>query len=172
MSGDLLTVFFTASGNPTITIGSGTGWTIQAQQGTAGNAVKGAVISKIADGNDALTLTTSTSATSTQWTYAFADADGISLTAASTTGSNTNPPSHTPPNGALNYLWLVFRAAQIDVPVSPPTNYGEERTRFNSGATTVSTVVERELNAASEDPAAFSSFTSEAAVFTIAIEPV
>lgn len=160
--------------NNTFSISSGTGWTI-VDQTASGSTCKGAVLRKIATGSDALTLGTSTLSLVTSIALRVTNFDSgitpLSLTAAAVTGANSNPPSHTPPGGAKNYLWLAARCGAFFTASAAPTNYEDLRTAISVGLAAGVSFAERELNAASEDPGAFTCSDSDAVVYTIAIEP-
>lgn len=169
--GDLLVVMFGFDGVPTVSIGSGSGWTIEDQ--TALTAQGGAVIWKIADGTDALTLTTSASERSAALTYRISGAVDLELAVA--TGS-ADPPNLAPSGGSDDYLWLVFYTTQDNATATAaPANYTNFTTVNSTGSNNGSSVAvaRRNLTASSEDPGAFTSpGTSGGRIaYTIAIFP-
>lgn len=86
-----------------------------------------------------------------------------------------DPDSLTPAGGAKDYKFMVFCAFEKDDETITgfPTNYGSNQTNHSmfSGATIG--IADRDLNAASEDPGAFSmSGSKEWQAFTLAIHPL
>lgn len=176
-NGDLIGVVFTCNNAPTLSIASGTGWTKLGERTAGGSTAKGAIYWKIADGTDALSIGTDSSVVSVHRTFrvktgtfnAAAPISGTSSTFTATT--NINPSGHTPPGGALNYLWLVTYHGDVNIPSAPPANYDSLRSVGLSVNVGVA-YAERELNAASEDPGAWTNPNDNAAAFVCAIEPV
>ena len=170
-SGDLLIAFFDASGG----IGSGVtitwpgGWTEFASQlshsgsPSSGLALYFRAAYRQADGTEgaSITVTTSSNASSGHNTYRITGAEDpatqapeaatVQSTAAETT---IDPPLLTPTGGAKDYLWLAVAASRGGGTLSAtPTNY--TNLLQDSGADATLGSSRRELNAASEDPGAF-----------------
>lgn len=173
VAGNLLVVVFSTDGNPTVTAQQA-GWTLLSQASN-GTVVTGAVFWKVATGSDALTLTTSAAEASSHASFRITGGDAPTGTSAVATSTNTNPPSHTPPNGTRDYLWIVTRAADsTNVATAAPTNYTNLQTQAAQGTNGASTnTAERSLNAAGTDPGTFTSGTSIAwQSWTLAIPPI
>lgn len=141
-----------------------------------GSGAKSAIYWKIADGSDDLTISTSGSTTSVHRTFrvktgTFNSSAPISGTSSAFTATtNVNPSGHTPPNGALDYLWVVTHHGDFAVASAAPTNYDSLRTTFLS-VNVSAAYAERELNAASEDPGAWTNPNDNCAAWVLAIEP-
>jgi len=141
--------------------------------------VRGAIFWKIADGSDSLSVGLNTTLglgariiRVLSGTFnASTPFDQTSDTPA--TGSNPNPPNHTPSGGADDYLWIAVRHGGSAATVSAaPTNYTDLRTAFTGANSNNVAIAERELNASSEDPGAFTIVSSTNVVRTVAIHPV
>ena len=100
--------------------------------------------------------------------------------AANTVGLNgsADPPSLTPTGGAKDYLWIACGAnSHLDSYTGAPTDYSNlTATEADTGTAGNSSQVgtaERQLNAASEDPGAFTGANAAAewAAVTIAVHP-
>lgn len=168
---DLLVVVFSVDGNPTVTVGSGTGWTQLGQQSNS-TTVTGAIYYKMADGTDALTLSTSANEQSTHITYRIRGATGISGEAANAIGSNSNPPSHTASDAS--FLWIATRSGDdTDVASSPPSGYSGMITRAASGGNGASTNTAINIlgtAATTVDPGTFASPNEQWVSWTLAIQ--
>jgi hypothetical protein len=94
--------------------------------------------------------------------FSFSSANGVS-------SASPDPPNHTPAWGAKDTLWIAMCGADNDAITDYPTGY--------SGNTAVSEpdanlgVAYRELNAASENPGAFTISNDEWNAITFAVEP-
>lgn len=177
--GDLIVVALTSSGNPTISVGSGTGWTSLVQTAVGGNGARGAVYYKIADGSDALTIATSTAQTTCHRSFmadagTFNASSPISATGFSFTATtNINPGSHTPgAGGTLNRLWIATYHGQVNTPTVAPSGYSDLRTRTNGTSNISVGIAEKESAATSDDPGAWTNANDNASAHVIAIEPV
>ena len=91
--------------------------------------------------------------------------------------NNPDPDSLTPTGGAKDYLWIALTSR--DAPSAStvtvwPTNYDTaqvDNVHSNNGGASVSSS-ERDLNASSEDPSAYTTSTNEDHVaVTIAVHP-
>jgi hypothetical protein len=99
-------------------------------------------------------------------------------TAYITSGTSIDPPSLTPTGGAKDYLWLAvsgWRGATLTA-TGNPTNYTNAIEGNSGGTATTGTrlrSLRRELNAASEDPSAFtlSAASDRRLGVTIAVHP-
>lgn len=140
----------------------------------------GAWFWKIAEGSDALTITTSGSVGSgaQQSTHiCYRITGGYSVTgsvATSTGGSNSNPPSHTPPDGTQDYLWIVTRSGDNTVVATvAPTNFTNLLTEAANNTTGASTnTAERQFNGSVLDPGNFTSGSEQWVSWTLAVSPV
>ncbi len=174
--GDLLLVTMTVGAAPTVSITSGTGWNTIGPTAQGSN-VTGVIYWKVADGSDTLTIGTSTSQESSHRCRVIAagthSASATAVTGTATTGAattNGNPNAHTPPNGADDYLWVVTYHASGATPSVAPTNYTELSTGF-TGSSRSNSYAERELNASSENPGAWTCVISNIVMYVLAIEP-
>lgn len=173
-AGDLLLVIFGVRSNPTVSVGSGTGWTKLGQQSQA-TAQTTAIFYKIATGSDALTLSTTTSQRSTAGTYRITGASGVVEGAgAGATSTNPDTPNLTPAGGAKDYLWISTSSIVIGTvsASAAPASY-TNLTNYPSGAGTGISlcIAERGLNATSENPGAFTAASTTWAGYTLAISP-
>lgn len=92
--------------------------------------------------------------------------------------NSPNPPSLTPAAGADDILWVVgFMKDRGPSTQSWPTGYDDDRTSVNGNTTpsdedTGVAIATRQLNAATENPSAFSQqYTEQTHAFTMAIYP-
>jgi hypothetical protein len=141
------------------------------------------VISKICDGTESGASFDITFSANTKYTALLYRISGAGPVTASTAGTSAyNPPSLTPPFGAVDYLWLAIAStARTDnVASAAPANYSNLLQQTTTGTDTATGTgdarvvgAERELNAASEDPGAFtySGTTAASLTLTIAIAP-
>jgi hypothetical protein len=168
---ELLLVVISIDGNPTVNY-TGDDWDfITVAQSTN---VTGAVFFKRATGDDALTVTTSTNEQSSHISYRLPGGSMPWVTSATGSSTNSDPPaSGTLPFGAEDVLWIAARCGDAQVAASAaPTSFSNllSVTGTTSNGATVS-VAERALNAASLDPATFTSATEQWVTFTIGILP-
>lgn len=174
--GDLILVHFAVDGNPTVTVGSGSGWTKLGQESN-GTTVTGAIFWKIAESTgETLTLTSSATEQSSHTVLVIRpttgyEIAGISGSAANGSSTNSNPPNHAPGVGEQNFLWIVTRAGDSTVvATAAPANYTNLQTLAAAGTGGASTnTAERQLTATSEDPGTFTSNNEQWACWTIAI---
>ena len=173
--GELLLVAFTSDGNPTISVGVGSGWTKIGQESN-GTVVTGAVFWKIANAIQTNSLVISTTdPEQSSWVTARI-LNGITVTGSPSNGSstNSNPPLFTPPpNNAKDYLWVATRHGDSTVnATAAPGSYVNFTVASGGGATASSNtaLATRELNASSEDPGTFTSATEQWACYTLAVE--
>ena len=85
--------------------------------------------------------------------------------------ANSNPPLHTPPGGAQDFLWITVHAADTTAQATvAPTLFSNLFTSTTVSGTGCSVATaERQLNAASLDPGTFTSPTESWVAFTIAV---
>lgn len=183
-AGDLLLALITNDGNATITSPGG-GWTQQTTL-NSGTAVRGSVWAKVANGTEGGTQVNFVTSASEEmaaqvykvpagnWSGSLAGVEASAVASGSV--NNPNPPSLNPGAwGTENTLWLSYAAGSSYTSVnSYPTNHTSGvHTISNTGTAGASTSSAwRTVNAASEDPGAFSmSTTSDAVAITVAIRP-
>jgi hypothetical protein len=174
-AGDLLLVFFSADGNPTITLPGG--WN-QLFQTVCGSAVKHGAWYRVADGTEgaSITVTTTASEMCAYTSYRIIDYAGTPElpTAATGTTQYPNPPSLTPSWGAKDTLWFACYGNDNNKTASGyPTNYGNGRNDVCTASTGSGVATaRRELNAASEDPGQFTMSAADDWVSSvIAVKP-
>jgi hypothetical protein len=177
LAGDRITVAFSVDGAPTITVTTGSGWSLVGEVAVT-TLVKLAVYTKIAagDATDALTLTTSTLEQSSHVSYAHSAADAVTATfsSSSTTATvNADPPSHSPGSTA-DYVWIAIcgHDSNTVVATAAPSGYTNLQTQAAATANGASiSSATRELNAASENPGVFTSAAEQWTAATVAIAP-
>jgi len=172
--GDGLVVFFGFDGVVTASISSGSGWTINSQDpGTSGG---GALVWKVADGTDALTMGTSGAEQSAAVVYRISNFGSLSASIAENLGTNDTPPTHNP-GVSDDYLWLVALIGQggSSVPTAAPSGYTNFISAASTGSGTGSGIgaAQRNLTASSESPGAFTAPDTGASrtAFTVSIAP-
>jgi hypothetical protein len=171
--GSMLLVLVSFAGTPTVTIGSGTGWTLGTPV-AVGSDLTAVYAWKIATGSDALTLNTSTSVKHTQ--YALCIKNATTLEVAHSTGVaaiNGDPPSITPSGGLGNYLWLATRhASGSTTAFTLPTNMDSAQIYQDGDSTNCTTqIVQARSTASSFNPNTYTTaFTSDWCCFTFAIK--
>lgn len=161
---------------PTVTVDeavSGTGWDLTVVNHSSGTP-KLAVVTKVAESDsEVLELNTGTSEASCNMAWAInAGANPVIVMAtAETASANPNPPNLNPGLGAQDYLWLTgFVRDNLSTASAGPADYTQFRTQpgASSGGASMA-AAERSLNAASEDPGAFTNGVEQAIMFTIAV---
>ena len=179
---ELIAVCFATDGVETITINtvaSGLNWTIE-NFASQGSIITGAIVWKIAEGGDALTLTTGSLEMASFISYrisGFKIADPMTVTNNNGDGANADPPENTGVDGAVNYLWIAFAGwdASADVvATAAPTDFGnlEVLHAASSNGTGLSTA-RREYNfGAAYNPGVFTSDAEQWVAFTIIINPI
>lgn len=162
-------------GGAALTTMSATGWTSTSRFGSAGLAVT--VLSKVAVGSDTMSVARSINSTVTALIYQIdtwsGDLADISSNGPSGT-TLTNPPSLTPPGGAADYLWFAaLFTTTTTVATVAPTNYSNLLTVSNASSFALNSA-SRSLNAATEDPGAFTdaATTTNNVAITAAVSPV
>lgn len=182
LNGDLILVFFSCDGNPAVSVNtgvSGSGWTIESYNyGTT--AVTGAIIWKISDGTDVLTLTTDQAQVSNTQVYGIYNADTtdpITVTSATGATGNPDPPSNTGAYGAVDYLWFAVAAADSYSSLAtagPADFYGFLATSVDVGGSSSINSAYRSLNTADAyDPGVFTITPADEqwAAFTVIVNP-
>jgi len=176
--GELLLVVFAVDAAPTITIDtgvSGSNWNLITPVSQSTN-VTGAILWKIAEGSDVLTLTTS-SAQQSSWISmrisGTATSSPVSVASVTSNSTNINPPGLTPPAGQLSYLWLATFHGDAgtnhpSVAMASYSNFFKEVGGV-SGATVAT--AERLLNASTEDPNNWVNGLVFSVAFTVSIRP-
>lgn len=169
--GDLLLVVFSLGAAGTVSISAGTGWSIF-DQDIVGSATQ-AIVTKAASGSDSLTLGTSVSNTSSYVVLRISGAG--TMTGASVGVINTstpNPPNHAPAGGSKKYLWIATTSCDSLRTVTGAPSNGFTNLTTQGSVDAVSATAERQLEAASLDPNAFTvSGISDWLSRTIAIAP-
>lgn len=167
-------VIFTADSGPT-TSTSSTGWTRIGEMQNA--AFMGSSVYYKRPGVTLTTLTLSLSFAEEGSAIVLA-IDGAAtdenptLSGIAVSGTNTNPPNHTPAGGARDYLWVVARSGEAAVvATAAPTSFTNLTSAAGGSSGASTSTAERQLNAASLDPAAFTSATEDCVAWTIAVPP-
>lgn len=177
-AGELLLAFVASDGGPIIDSSSGL-WNKIAGQHRNSTNVAGAVLAKIADGSDTLTVRTrvgdASSSEMISWVTMRISGHGGMPAGIGANGSSTNsdPPAITPPWGTQDYLFIAARMGDAQVPATAaPTNYSTLTgvTHSSVNGACVHTA-ERSLNASTENPGTFTSATEQWAALTIAVPP-
>lgn len=183
-AGETLAVVFTVDATPTISIDTGVSggdWNRAGQvNGTASSTPGSDVFWKTAEGGgaDALSLNTSSAQQSSYVSFRISGSNGtLSVLGVGGNGANSDPPSLTPAGGAKDYLWIAARGGDCSSELqatAPPTNYGNftytDPDQTANGGTATATA-ERNLNASSENPGAFTVATEQFVAWTIAVHP-
>ena len=179
-AGDLILVFFASDGVPAISINtgvSGNNWTIEADH-VSGTAASGAVIWKIAEGSDALTLTTDAAQQTKANAYGLSGVDAsdpITVTEAAGNNVSPNPPSNTGLLGAVDYLWFAVAAIDSYITISAvPTDFDNLlSTNYNiGGSCSINSAYRYHNTASAYDPDVFtSSGGDEWVTFTVIVNP-
>jgi hypothetical protein len=188
VAGNLLLLFVGTGSQPTITDqvndfdAAGFTTLFYSSEGVAGLIGGYWIVGKVAAGGEgSISLNTSANAKLSSLAIEVQDWGGNIATdvaiaqQVNSTGTNApNPPSLTPSWGAADTLWLTGVSSQnTQASITGPANYtvvSEALATLSSDASM--SLYSRELNAASEDPAAFA-LTSirEGIAYTIAIRP-
>jgi len=139
---------------------------------------RGAVIWKIAEGSDALTITSVNYEESTFISYrisGFHSSNPMTVTNATGNSTNWDPPENTGEYGAVNYLWIVFAATDDDVVASvAPADFNNLVTQFADHAigSASCSIADREHNTGGAyNPGTFTSDTEQWVCFTIIVNP-
>jgi hypothetical protein len=175
-SGDLVVVYVAVKNNRTVTYPAG--WTEILD--TNGTGVSISVAYRRCDGTEGATIivTSSILDASSHGAYRITGHHATTNPEVGTTTAGTDqspdPPSLTPSWGAEDTLWIAFHGAGGDHTTSAfPASYTDGIQENDSGSGISSASARRNLNAASENPGAFSlsSGTIQWRANTIAIRP-
>ena len=181
IGGDLLIVFFTVDGNPTVTWPGDWNVIFQAANGSSNRLEIGY---KFASGSDSLSISTGTSSEqSAHIAYRITGHDQYRAPEVSP-GVNTLTSSTPDPDnldlsaiGAKNYLWIAVEGNDDGRSTTNgyPTGYGDNqqtRASANSNQGVNIAAASKELNASSDNPQTFSLTDSEDYVAcTVAVHP-
>lgn len=196
-SGNLLVIFWTHRANGGATVATPTGWTaLYANIGPASSAGNGSCFIRVADGTEGGTnvnLVTSLLRTAVAQVYRigswFGSLAGVEAAATAFTASTNapNPPSLSPSWGSAKTLWFAHAAAaDDDATLDAGAANGGFPVSYTNGTWTISGALaarganlscetgtaRRELEAASDDPGAFTLSEQEGAMAqTVAIRP-
>lgn len=170
-SGDELVMIFVEQ-DGTITLP--TGWTQLYNAGSPSTQASLLVCRRTSDGTEgaSVTVTTSTGSRSNHIVYRLSGAGATEAsTGATATSTAPNADSLTPSGGAKNYMWLVaFGQKNATVSAFPTSYSGGINSSTASDCNAAS--CQRELNAASEDPAAATiTASAEWRAVTLAVPP-
>lgn len=156
--GDVLVWWVVADGNVTISSG---GSATEICTGISVSNVRGSAFYRVATGVDSFSFTTSATSRLQISCFRFAGAGTPEGTAATGDSTNADPPNHTSSGGSVKGIWLALAGwdASAEVVISAaPANYGNWLTMGPAGVTGVfQSVSMRELEAASENPGAYTS---------------
>lgn len=173
-AGDLLVVLVatTGAGGPyeIDTTASGLAWTsVQA----AGTSVRIGVFWKVATGGDALTLLTRAATRMVSTCYRITGhgsaMGGATSFPNSTGGANVNPPSASLTGAAQDSLFITALGTSNSAASAAPASY-TNLTTIAAGSAVVLSSAERELNATSDDPGAFTN-ASQGYITTTVVVP-
>lgn len=180
-AGDLLIMVGAVDGNPTFTFADSF---VQRHLSANGTALTLVVATKTADGSEdggTSTVTVSASERAAWQVFRVTAWHGTSLpeygTAGTGTGTSADPPTCTPTWAQDDTLFITLLSTDATRTITTwPTNYGLDQTTQDSASGTgggAAHTAGRELNATSDDPAAYTINTSAVwVVNTMAIRPV
>jgi hypothetical protein len=167
--GDLLLVISSQDGSLS-SLTSSTGWKELGEQSNT-NIVSGAIFWKTATGGDTLTITSAVSVEASYIVYRIRNAGTPSGAVANSSGTNSNPPSHTT-DKVRNYLWIASRSGDSTVVATAVQTgyYGfiSQAANTTSGASSNSSHIF--LRATTTDPGTFTSATEQWVSWTIAVQ--
>ncbi len=172
LAGDMLVTVFSVDGGPTVSTVS-TGWNKLGQdnEGEVVGAVFWKMASGTASGDDGLTLSTTNTQRSSHVTYRIRGATGISGSSSENSGTNSDPPAHSP--AEPGFLWIATRSGDNQtVATAAPANYIGMLTvpgGHAEGASTNTAFRIIDPAAASENPGAFTSASEQWVCWTLAI---
>lgn len=175
-SGGRLMCVVCSDGVPTISM---SGWTqVGTQTNGAGSTHAIAVFRRDSDGSDGSNIAIATSATERVAWYVVRlqnAGSGIELTGTALSSTNADCPNHTPSGGSAKYLWFaVVGWDAIALTMSAfPANYGSGLTLHDDGSAqgVMLITTRRYLEAASENPGAFTSSAQSWVGVTISVPP-
>lgn len=162
-AGELLLMFILVCASSGRTITTPSGWTQLYHESGGGNARRAGCYYRVATGGEGSTVPVSANSGS-QWATTSYRISGYSAvpeasSVASGSSSSADPPTLSPSWDAVDTLWIAaVHHSPFSTEPAPPTNYGDQITGIspavNQTARTATAL--RYLNAASENPGAFS----------------
>jgi hypothetical protein len=166
-AGAILEAWVAADGNPTV---SATDWTSVVSDANS-TSVRGALLQKTATGSDTLTITLSASEQCAVIVLMYEDAVAPTATSSNGSAANANPPAHTPASGKY---WvrtgLMVDASALSIITAVPANYGGflEVPAFTTAGAHLY-LCERQVDAAGDDPGAWTHGTEQHVAITATI---
>lgn len=176
--GDTVVVLIAMDGAPVIAVDtgvSGINWRHMGQDAN-GTTVTSAMLWKIAEGSDVLTVTTTATEEGTFYCYRISGGHvlgDVSATTANGSSTNGDPPLLTMPSGEQNYLLITALATDAQVVASgAPSGYSNLDTQqaASSGGASIS-VADRTASVSSEDPGTFTNTSEQWVTWTVAVGP-
>ncbi|RWN35780.1 hypothetical protein [Mesorhizobium sp.] len=169
-TGDLIIVFAAFDGTPTISIASGTGWTIGDQQVSNGQVV-GAWIWKIADGSDTLTLGSSDSEKMSYVAMSYRNAAAFEAAFTTGTTADAQSPSFSPSGGAGKYAFVsvIMTDGSAGTPAAPPANMSRYMSQVGTSDGGSVYYADKWVDGDGFAPAAFDLTAQEWVGFTLAL---
>ncbi len=176
-AGDLLLVFFISDGSVSITFPEG--WTDLDSSGLPASTGSYKSAYRVADGGEGatITVTTNNAEKSAHTSFRITGYEGVPEKGTAATGDSDvpNPPNLTPSWDQTNTLWFVVAGHDTGTITFSgyPADYGDTRDDRSNDADGVGIgTARRELNAASDNPGAFTlSAANQWAANTVAIRP-
>lgn len=172
-SGDLLLAFWACDSDED---GAGdheasAGWTRLDIDTNTG--IVGAVYYKIADGSDSLTITTTDGELGCFVCMRIVNAGTPESTSTNSSGTNADPPLHTPSGGSAKYLWVAAAAFDANAVLDVTAGPGGYSSLINqpqlSGAGVRLAVANFKSESSSENPGTFTSTTEQWVAFTVSV---
>jgi hypothetical protein len=155
---------------------SGNNWVRYSYAGTtAGGTVAAAILAKIAEGSDALTVLTENAEQSSHISFRISSADSLQLATAEGSSTNSDPPLLTLSgvgSPSPDVLWIVTRHGDTTVVATvAPSGYSNLQTQASAGASGASTNTAELLLASSDsqNPGTFTSNNEQWICYTIGI---
>lgn len=174
-AGELLVAIIAIDGNDLYTLDesvSGKNWVVAANV-VGSSAVVGIVAIKIAEGGDALKFVNLAGSEQASAIVFRISGHGSYVAVAFATGSSPNgdPPNVAVTGSAQDCLYIAALCTDAQVVASgAPASYGNLTTKAATNSTGASvSVADRNLNASSDNPGAFTNASEQWAAFTIAI---
>lgn len=171
-AGDLLLVFFYTDSSATIDTPAG--WTAFGATADPGGR-KGTCFRKIAAGGEtSITVTTSANNRSAYRSMRITGHGGTAEAATATASGTTQDPANlTPSWGALDTKWIAVLMLRERTVSAYPTSYSNGALTGTGANMPEVATCDRNLNASSEDPAAFTISNSEQCItVTVGVKPV
>lgn len=161
VSGNQLFVFVGCAGNETLS--TPTGWSLTAHAtsgGTAGSDRRLYCWQKTSDGTEGATISSTVTGTSGSWASTAYQINGYnSVTAATTTGTSTNPdPPNCNPGTSADTLWIPAAVKRESVTaVGAPSGYANLLATRNLNMSGMA--ADKTATASSDDPGVFTTFS-------------